>query len=130
MPKNKYNNSLGELEKKIMEAVWDLKRASVRDVLNKIKKNDKPAYTTVMTVMSRLYKKNILKRKMSKNEAYIYTPAKDKEKFSTSITKNIIQSLINEYGEDIAVTQFINIVENSDLKKSKEWRQKLKKVIG
>lgn len=128
MPKKEYNKILGKLEAEIMEIVWELGSTSVRDVLNKIKKKKKLAYTTIMTVMSRLSDKGILKRKL-KNDAYIYTPVQDKQSFYAATSKKIIKNLINEFGEDVAVAQFIDIVENGDLKKSKEWRHKLEKII-
>ena len=128
MKKKEFNKILGELETEIMEIVWQLKSASVREVLNKIKREKKLAYTTIMTVMTRLCDKGILKRKL-KNDAYIYTPFQDKQSFFASVSKKIIDNLINEFGEDMAVAQFIDIIESSDIKKSKEWRRKLKKVI-
>lgn len=129
MSKKDFNNTLGALEAEIMEIVWQLESASVRDVLTKIKKKKKLAYTTIMTVMARLCDKRILKRRLNKDDAYIYTPVRDKQSFSASVSRKIINGLINEFGEDIAVAQFIDIIENSDIKKSRQWRQKLKKVI-
>lgn len=126
--KKKEINTLGELEAKVMEVVWKLGSATVRDVLNHIKSKKKPAYTTVMTVMARLYNKGILKRQ-SKKDAYIYTPAQDKQKFSATMTKKIIHSLIDRFGEDVAVAGFIDTLENSNINKSKALRKKLKEII-
>lgn len=120
--------TLGELEARIMEIIWQLKSASVRDVLNKIKGKKKPAYTTIMTVMARLYDKGILRRK-AKNDAYIYQAVQDKQSFFVATSKKIINSLISEFGEDVAVAGFIDAVEKTNLKKSRELRKKLKKII-
>lgn len=127
--KKEFNQILGDLEAEIMEIMWEIKSASVRDVLNDIKRKTKPAYTTIMTVMSRLCDKEILKRKLNKEDAYIYTPTQDKRSFLTGVSKKIINSLIVNLGEDIAVPQFIDIIENGDIKRSKEWRKKLKEII-
>ena len=81
-----------------------------------------------MTVMARLCDKRILKRRL-KDDAYIYTPVRDKKSFSASVSRKIINGLINEFGEDIAVAQFIDIIENSDIKKSTQWRRKLKTIM-
>ena len=128
MKLKKINKSLGELEAEIMEVVWELGRASVRDVLDKIKRKRKIAYTTIMTVMARLCHKGILKRKL-KDEVYIYRPSRDKQSFLAATSKNIINHLIKEFGEEVAVAQFIDIIESRDAKKSKEWRARLKKII-
>ena len=123
----KFNPPLGKLEAGIMDIVWKLGSASVREVFNKFKKRKKIAYTTVMTVMTRLSDKDILKRKLDKNNAYIYTPILDKESFLNSVSKKAIRNLINEYGE-VAVAQFIDIIESSNVKNLKEWRKKLKEI--
>jgi len=82
--KKKEINGLGELENKVMETVWELGKASVRDVLNNIKSQKQLAYTTIMTVMSRLYDKDILTREF-KNDAYIYSPVQDQKTFMASV---------------------------------------------
>lgn len=121
-------NSLGELEAKIMEVVWTLKKASVRDVLNNLKCEKKLAYTTIMTVMSRLYDKNILRREF-KNDAYIYVPILDQKSFEVSISKRIINNLISNFGKEVAVASFIDVMELNNQKKSKELREKLKTIM-
>lgn len=127
--KKESSQLLGELEEEIMQIMWKIKSASVRQVLNKIKRKNKLAYTTVMTVMTRLYNKGILKRELNSQDAYIYTPTQDKKNFLASFSKKIINGLINECGEDIAVAQFIDVINNNSLKKSKELRQKLREII-
>lgn len=129
MNKIKYNKILGDLEKEIMEIIWREKSCSVRDVLENIKRKQKPAYTTVMTVMARLYDKNILKRNLNDYDAYIYTPVQPKENFLASASKKIINNLIHECGEEVAVAQFIDVLENSTETKSKDLRKKLKKAM-
>ncbi|HZJ41841.1 MAG TPA: BlaI/MecI/CopY family transcriptional regulator [Patescibacteria group bacterium] len=126
--KKKEINGLGELENKVMETVWELGKASVRDVLNNIKSQKQLAYTTIMTVMSRLYDKNILKREF-KNDAYIYAPVQDQKTFSASVSKKIINNLISKFGEDVAVAGFIDVMEVNNNKKSVELRKKLKTII-
>ncbi len=127
MGKKKIIQILGELEAEIMEIMWKLGSASVREILNCIKKRRKTAYTTIMTVMARLVAKGILKRKLNESGAYIYTLSQDKKSFLAANSKKIIKNLIDEFGE-IAVAQFINAVENSDLKDLAEWQKKLKKI--
>lgn len=127
MTKKKIIQTLGELETEIMEVIWKLKNASVREVLDNFKKHKKVAYTTVMTVMTRLASKGVLKRKLDESGAFIYTPVQDKEGFLAISSRKIIKNLINEFGE-VAVAQFIDAVEHSDLKDLAEWQKKLKKI--
>lgn len=122
---NKLIESLGELEAEIMEIVWELNEASVRQVLVKLRKKRKIAYTTVMTVMTRLCDKEVLRRTLNDKGAYIYTPAETKGEFFATASKKAINRLINEFGE-VAIAQFVDIIETSDLKDVEEWRKKLK----
>lgn len=127
MKTKKSNYSLGELEAVIMKTIWKLNRASVRQVLNRLKKKRKLAYTTVMTVMARLADKRVLKRKLDESGAYIYTPVQDKQDFLASTSKKAINRLIKEFGE-VAIAQFIDVVEASNLKDLEKWQKKLKKI--
>ncbi|TMR95794.1 BlaI/MecI/CopY family transcriptional regulator [Nonomuraea basaltis] len=71
--------SLGDLESAIMDRLWSYHRpASVRDVLEDLRRDREIAYTTVMTVMDKLYKKGLLKRH-PQGKAYIYEPWLSKE---------------------------------------------------
>lgn len=127
MKNNKIKTSLGELEAEIMEAVWNLESASVRQVLNQLKKKRDIAYTTVMTVMSRLCDKLLLRRKFNGDGAYVYTAVQAKANFLAAVSKRAISGLLKEFGE-VAVAQFVDAVESSSLKNLEEWRQKLKKI--
>ena len=119
---------LGDLESEIMEVIWATGQVSVRSVLLELKKKRKIAYTTVMTVMARLYDKGILKRKMDKSGAFVYLQIEDKASFLAKTSKKIIKNFLKEYG-DVAVAQFVNIIETYDNKKSEEWKSKLKGLI-
>lgn len=121
------SSSLGTLEEEIMQVLWKEEHASVRLIFDKLKKKRDIAYTTVMTIMSRLHTKGILQRQLHENGSYIYTPAQSKEKFLDKISEQVIKNLIKNCGE-VAVARFIDIVEAGNFKKSAEWRKKLKKI--
>lgn len=127
MKNNKKTSPLGELENEIMEVMWKLEAASVRDVLKKISSRRKIAYTTIMTVMCRLFDKGILKRNLDNSGAYVYHAVKTKEQFLANASKKMINNLLSNYGE-VAVAQFLNAVEGSHLKDLKKWQEKLKRI--
>lgn len=124
----KSSKNLGELEAEIMEILWKNDHVSVREVFEMLNKKRKIAYTTVMTVMSRLCDKNILTRKLDSNGAYIYKSAQDKKSFLKEQSRQAISYLIHKFG-DVAVAQFIDIIEGKNRKKIKEWKKKLKKIL-
>src|SRR3989339_2276538 len=118
---NENVKALGELESEIMEIVWKQEQSSVRAVLLELEKVRKIAYTTVMTVMSRLHDKGVLKRKMDKSGAFLYLPVKDKKSFLAQASEKIIKNFLKEYG-DAAVAQFMDIIATTDAKQSVEWK--------
>jgi predicted transcriptional regulator len=65
---------LTPLELDIMKAVWDNPPVTVRTVQIAIRPHRKLAYTTVMTLMHRLYQKGFLIRKL-RARAHFYEPA-------------------------------------------------------
>jgi predicted transcriptional regulator len=65
---------LTPLELDIMKAVWQKPPITVKDVQTAIRPQRKLAYTTVMTLMHRLYHKGFLTRKL-KSRTHYYDPA-------------------------------------------------------
>ena len=119
--------SLGKLEQEVMEIVWQLENASVRQVLTKLREQRPIAYTTVMTIMVRLAGKNLLKRRLNESGAYVYQPVCDKQRYRELVSKNAITGLIKNYGE-IAIAQFVDAIESSSTQELAGWRLKLKKI--
>ena len=70
--------SLGPLELEVMNVIWANGTSSVRDVAKRIRRE--LAYTTVMTTLDRLYKKNVLSREMS-DRAFLYSASFTREEW-------------------------------------------------
>ena len=81
-------NTLGDLERAVMEQVWraaeeDRIPVSVREVHEALATSRKLAYTTVMTVMGRLSEAGLLTQERS-GRAYRYSPAGTREELTAS----------------------------------------------
>jgi BlaI family transcriptional regulator, penicillinase repressor len=63
---------LSRAELKIMEALWGLGAASVREVQEALPAKGRPGYTTVQTLMTRLEAKNAVRRAKKISNAIIY----------------------------------------------------------
>jgi len=63
--------ALGRLERSVMEVLWARGESNVREVAAKLRRP--LAYTTVMTTLDRLYKKNLLARR-KEERAFRYVP--------------------------------------------------------
>ncbi|MFE5328547.1 BlaI/MecI/CopY family transcriptional regulator [Embleya sp. NPDC056575] len=65
-------NRLGELEAQVMLRIWRRNSpASVREVQEALLPDREPAYTTVMTVLDKLFRKGLLRRELV-GRAYLY----------------------------------------------------------
>ena len=114
----------GELEREVMNIVWNNKRVSVRYVYEALKKKRKIAYTTVMTIMDRLFSKKVLKR-YKEGKTYFYQSDRTKEVFLEKASEAIISNLVSDFG-DVAIAQFLNTLDQVDPQKLSQLRKKLK----
>lgn len=103
---------LGDLEADIMEILWEENPASVREVHEKLSSSRNIAYTTVMTVMSRLAEKEILKRKQD-GRAYLYAPAQSRDLFCSQAISTVMKGLLGGFGEPV-LSQFVDTVSAED----------------
>lgn len=114
---------LGRLEQSIMEVVWTTGPSTVRDVLTQLRRRPMPAYTTVMTVMTRLTDEGYLRRQPSENNSYRYEAVEQREEFAARCSRSNIDELVARYG-DVALVQFLSRIE----KIPPEKLQRLKKL--
>lgn len=115
--------NLGILEKQVMDIVWEQKKCSARDLLNKLGSEKKLAYTTVATILQRLYEKGLLKRTEDKT-GYTYLPKLSKESYSRTIAKSFLKHFIDSYG-DTAIASFADSVDKLPDKKRKYFLELL-----
>ena len=71
---------LGPLEERLLAALWERGHATVRDLVDGACSD--LAYTTVMTTLDRLFKKNLLSREAD-GRAFRYTPRVTREESNT-----------------------------------------------
>ena len=66
---------LTKLELHIMEALWDHGASSVREIQERFPEKDRPAYTTVQTMVYRLETKKAIRRVKKIGNAHIFEAA-------------------------------------------------------
>lgn len=115
--------SLGALEQKVMDIVWENKQCCVRDVIEKLGK--KLAYTTVATILQRLHDKGLLNRKENKS-GYVYSPKLSKESYSKNIAQSFLKKFIGSYG-NTAIASFAESVDRLPEKKRQYFLKLLEK---
>src|SRR5205814_8496520 len=93
---------LGPLEAEVMRVVWKSKRpVAVREVMQALNKDRKSplAYTTVMTIMSRLAEKGVLSRAQD-GRSYRYEAA------ARDAAEIAVRSVVRNFG-DSAIAHFV-----------------------
>lgn len=95
---------LGPLEAVIMERLWRRGSATVRDVVDDLGRTRALAYTTVMTIMSRLHSKGLLDRARD-GKTYVYRPAFSREEHRERLSRELVRGLVDEFGE-LALAHF------------------------
>jgi len=88
---------LGQLEARIMERLWKAGSATVREVHEALarKQGEGLAYTTVMTVMSRLTEKGLLQR-VREGNAFRYRPAVEREIFVAEVSRDVFSGIARD----------------------------------
>ncbi len=85
-------SQLGPLEQQLLNVLWQRKNATVRELLQYGDIN--LAYTTVMTTLDRLYKKQYLDR-AAEGRAFRYTPRHSQEEMEKAAAGEAIRQLLN-----------------------------------
>ena len=82
---------LGPLERQLLQAVWDRRNTTVRELLEATEITQ--AYTTVMTTLDRLYKKGLLDR-VAEGRAFRYTPRQSPDELRRVVAVEGIRQLL------------------------------------
>jgi predicted transcriptional regulator len=113
---------LGETEMEVLHLVWELERATVSDVRERILQHRNVAYTTVMTVMKNLADKGFLDYE-KKGNAYVYFPGREAEEVRHSLLHGLLRKVFK--GSPAALVQ--TLVTHEDL--SDEDRREIMDLI-
>lgn len=113
---------LHELEAEVMEQVWERGTATVRDVLEALNRGRRQrAYTTIMTIMSRLDQKGLLTRERS-GKTDIYSAVMSRDAYLHARAQAEVQGLVEEFG-DLALTQFAAQMDKLDPARLRELQK-------
>ena len=80
------------LELECLRVLWALGEGSVKDVRQQMTRSRELAYTTVMTILDRLAKKEVVARKKL-GRAFVYVPLVDRE----SLRRVAVRDLLDTY---------------------------------
>ena len=91
--------TLTKAEEEIMQVLWDLKKAFVREVIEELD-NPKPAYNTVSTIIRILEQKEFVNYEAF-GRSHRYFPIVSKEEYSKHVTKNLLSGYFSGSVENL-----------------------------
>jgi predicted transcriptional regulator len=101
----------GELEATVMDRMWNAKAPrSVRHVMEDLQQGRAIAYTTVMTVMERLFQKGMLTR-VEDGRAYLYSAAQSRADYTAGV---MAETLANTRDKAATLVHFADRVSASE----------------
>ncbi len=115
-------DALGELQKHVMETVWEMGEATVSQVREKLDRQPPPAYTTVLSVMQKLEKAGWLKHR-SEGRTYVYLPTRSRDEAGA----NTLRTFIDRVFRGDPLLMFQHLMDDEDL--SAEELGELRKMI-
>ena len=117
---------LGELQAEVMEIFWRRDDATVREVVTELNEHHNLAYTTVLTLVSRLWSRGLLARE-PEGRGFRYRASKTKDAFLGELSDELIDRLIADFGE-IAVARLGERLHGLDPKRLRRLQQERKRT--
>jgi predicted transcriptional regulator len=124
-------NSISNLEADIMKIVWDNEKISVREVHEIMLRKEMEKkehgfipYTTVMSTMTTLSEKGLLKQDKSA-KTYIYSAVVDREELSKNIIMSVADKLLNSSTASL-VSAYLSDKSNIDNESIKKLLDEIK----
>jgi len=122
-PRDVATDSLGPLERQVLQAAWERGEVSVRDIFVSFEK--KVAYTTLMTTLDRLFKKRLLGRR-KEGRAFLYTASVSLEELEMGIKEDLIDGLL---GDALGVEPVLACIVDAVSERDRELLDELDRLI-
>lgn len=113
---------LTDLELKVMNILWDLKKAFVKEVIQKWKDEPVPAYNTISTIVRILQEKNYVGHEAF-GRSHQYFPVISRAQYQKRLMNNVLNTVFSGSVSNLVST----LVDNRDL--SDEEIDDLKNMI-
>jgi predicted transcriptional regulator len=106
------SSQLGPLEQRLLETLWARGTATVRELVEDSR--EVLAYTTLMTTLDRLFKKNLLTR-VADGRAFRYAPRFTREELHREVAGNVFRELLDASPESsLPLSYLVEILTERD----------------
>ena len=121
-------SKFGELEATVMDRLWNVDAGcSVREMLEQLQAERTIAYTTVMTVMERLFRKGLLVREAD-GRAYRYFPAQSRADYTAGVMADTLAGVTDKaatlvhFAERVSASEAKQLLEALAARRGKRGR--------
>jgi predicted transcriptional regulator len=114
---------LGELELQILNVLWERGPSTVREVLEELPPQRRPAYTTVLTVMRLMHEKGYLDR-TARGRAHVYHTRLREARVKRGLLRDLVDGAFRGSAEAVLV----RLLEDERL--SRAELQRVRKLIA
>lgn len=114
---------LGDIERLVMDILWSSGEVTGREVVEEIQKERPLAFTTILTVMDRLLKKGLIRRK-KRGGVFVYEPSISRDEFVKQVSEEVLQGIL-DISASSATSSFVDIL----YKTSPEEMDRLSRLI-
>lgn len=121
-PKKQANHGLATREQQIMDAIYQLEKASVADVRDKLA--NPPSYSAVRTMIGQLERKGLVIRDRSGVKHY-YSPVESKRSASRSALRSVMETFFPQSPGDALAA----LIDDSAKKLKEEDLDRLEQAI-
>lgn len=104
---------LGDLEARVMRAVWEIARpAAARTVHERVVADHAVAIHTVITVLNKLVDKGLLRRE-KRGELLHYEACLSEEEFRTQASRRLMEGILS-FGPEAVTASFVDVLADRD----------------
>ena len=109
MPRRK-STTLTDGELRLMNVLWDKERATVKEVVAALTGPNRPAYSTVLTML-RIVEEKGYARHEKRGRAFVYLPVLGLEQ----ARRSAIRRLVSQLFDDSPGSLVLNVIEHDDV---------------
>jgi predicted transcriptional regulator len=110
---------LGSLQTRVLATLSRRGPSTVREVADSLR--DQYAYTTVMTVLGKLYEKGLVGREQ-RGKGYLYTSRYSPEELRDRMARYLVKELVDDFG-DLALAHFATALDQVQRRRLAQLRR-------
>lgn len=118
---------MGQVQLKIMQLLWKLKRASARELTDELNKTEAIAHSTVQTLLRQLETKGSVDHEQEERTFYFF-PVVPEEKVKKSATRELLQNVfegsVGGLVSHLLENERVSAKELADIRKLLDQKQK------